>query len=67
MIREILDALFIGHKVDRSPASERLERELGAEHEALMFARRDDMARFWGDIFPTFSHHHDQARARHGL
>ena len=73
MFLELLDALFVdfGCKILRvrpTPVERKLEREQAALLEARDLALHDSNVAFYSIVGgPTFRHHHDQARARHGL
>lgn len=71
-MREILEALFLGRgrkafRAEDSPALRQLDQERDAQHEALMLSVSDMTTSTYRELFPTFAHHHEQARARQGL
>ena len=71
MILEFFQALFLAvvfkiFRVDTAPLARELT-ERSALNDALLRSMHDVEVDVYGKGFRTFTHHHDQARARRGL
>jgi len=63
----ILDVLASMFRITAAPAQVRLNRERAAHTQAVRLALHDMQVEIANFACPTFRHHHDQTRARHGL
>lgn len=62
-----IDALRWLFRIKSTPSEQRIMQERAARSEALYASIGDLETEMYQGIHRTFIHHHDQARARHGL